>query len=149
MRKALSGYVSSEVMQGILDDPAALELGGRQVQATVLFSDLAGFSKISESMSPTELSSMLNEYFNEMGDAIMSRKGMINKYIGDAVMAIWGVPLPNPDHAVLACAAALDMQHRIEKMPRLESRIGLNRGRWWPEIWATESAWNTPSSEMP
>ena len=58
----------------------------------------------------------------------MSRKGMINKYIGDAVMAIWGVPLPNPDHAVLACAAALDMQHRIEKMPRLDSRIGLNTG---------------------
>ena len=61
VRKALSGYVSSEVMQGILDDPTALELGGRQVQATVLFSDLAGFSKISETMTPTDLSAMLNE----------------------------------------------------------------------------------------
>ncbi len=94
----------------------------------MLFSDIAGFSKISENITPRELASLLNEYFTQMGDAIMSREGMINKYIGDAIMAIWGAPLPNEQHDVMACQAALDMKRLVAQMPHLHVRIGLSTG---------------------
>jgi adenylate cyclase len=128
IRRALSGYVSREVMDEILQNPDQLELGGVQVEATVLFSDIAGFSKISENISPRELAGLLNDYFTRMGDAIMARDGMINKYIGDAIMAIWNTPLANPKHAVKACEAALAMVEIVRSMAPLEMRIGINTG---------------------
>jgi adenylate cyclase len=129
IRKALSGYVSKQVMGEILKNPDQLELGGTQVEATVLFSDIAGFSKISEKITPRELASLLNDYFTRMGDIIMSRDGMINKYIGDAVMAIWNAPLPNRDHARLACQAALEMRRAVADMYPLRMRVGINTGQ--------------------
>jgi adenylate cyclase len=128
IRRALSGYVSKQVMGEILKNPDQLELGGVQVEATVLFSDIAGFSRISEGISARELATLLNEYFTRMGDIIMSRDGMINKYIGDAVMAIWNAPLPHADHAQLACRAALEMKRAVEAMPPLRMRVGINTG---------------------
>jgi adenylate cyclase len=129
IRRALTGYVSRQVMNEVLRNPGSLELGGVQVQATVLFSDIAGFSKISEGITPRELATMLNDYFSRMGDAIMGHNGMINKYIGDAIMAIWGAPLPDEDHAVLACRAALDMKRIVEGMGGpIRARIGINTG---------------------
>jgi len=128
VRRALSGYVSSQVMNEILKDPDRLELGGKQLEATVLFTDIAGFSKISEEISPQELASLLNDYFTRMGDIIMARDGMINKFIGDAIMAIWNAPLPNPNHAVLACHAALDMQRTVASMAPIRMRIGVSTG---------------------
>ena len=129
IRKALTGYVSREVMNEVLKHPGALELGGIQVQATVLFSDIAGFSKISEGITPRELAAMLNDYFSRMGDAIMGRGGMINKYIGDAIMAIWGAPLEVKNHAELACLAALDMRRIVDGMGGpIRARIGINTG---------------------
>lgn len=77
-----------------MEAPGRLELGGVQVAATVLFSDIAVFSRISENITSRELASLLNEYFTQMGDAIMSREGMINKYIGDAIMASGALPSP-------------------------------------------------------
>jgi len=129
IRKALSGYVSKQVMGEILKKPDQLELGGVQVEASVLFSDIAGFSKISEKITPRELATLLNDYFTKMGNIIMSRDGMINKYIGDAVMAIWNAPLPNPDHARLACQAALEMRRAVADMYPLRMRIGINTGQ--------------------
>ncbi len=128
IRGALEGYVSGPVMNKILADPRNLELGGEQVVATVLFSDIAGFSRIAENTTPRELSSLLNRYFASIGDSIMGCDGMINKYIGDAVMAIWGVPLPNDQHAVLACRAALKMQEVERALPEIHTRIGINTG---------------------
>jgi adenylate cyclase len=116
-------------MEEVLKDPERLKLGGTQLEATVLFTDIAGFSKISESMSPQELATLLNDYFTRMGDAIMARGGMINKYIGDAIMAIWNAPLPNPQHALLACQSALEMQRIVKSMELWKMRIGVNTGQ--------------------
>lgn len=128
VRKALTGYVSKPVMQRLLDNPSALELGGTQVEATVLFSDIVGFSSIAERMTPRELTAVLNEYFTRIGDAIMAEDGMIDKYIGDAIMAVWGAPLPDPRHASKACAAALAMRRTTLAGGPLKARIGLNTG---------------------
>jgi len=128
VRRALKGYVSSQVMDEVLKNHDQLQLGGAQVVATVLFSDIAGFSKISEKITPKELSTMLNDYFTKMGDQIMKRDGMINKYIGDAIMALWGVPLPNPNHALLGCQSALAMKRIVDGMAPMKARIGLNTG---------------------
>lgn len=128
IRRALSGYVSSQVMNEIMKNPDQLELGGIQVEATVLFSDIAGFSKISEKITPRELAAMLNDYFTRMGDIIMELDGMINKYIGDAIMAIWNTPLSNPLHAQMACRAAIRMKTVVDGMAPLKMRIGINTG---------------------
>ncbi len=129
IEQMLSGYVSKDVIDTIMEDPARLELGGVEVEATVLFSDIAGFSKISEKITPQELSTRLNEYFTRMGDVIMQRDGMINKYIGDAIMAIWGAPLENERHSILACEAALEMSRQVREMEGgFETRYGLNTG---------------------
>ena len=129
IEQMLSGYVSKDVVDTIMKDPAKLELGGVEVEATVLFSDIAGFSKIAEKITPQELSTRLNDYFTRMGDVIMQRDGMINKYIGDAIMAIWGAPLENERHSILACEAALEMSRQVEKMEGgFRTRYGLNSG---------------------
>ncbi|MEE8348853.1 MAG: adenylate/guanylate cyclase domain-containing protein [Acidobacteriota bacterium] len=129
IRKALTGYVSKQVMQEVMKHPDALELGGIQVNATVLFSDIAGYSKISEKLTPKELFTTLNEYFTRIGDVIMEQEGMINKYIGDAVMAIWNTPIAHQSHAALACQAALDMKRVVDEMPdEVQARIGINTG---------------------
>ena len=129
VEQMLSGYVSKDVISIIMKDPARLELGGVEVEATVLFSDIAGFSKISEKITPQELSTRLNEYFTRMGDVIMQREGMINKYIGDAIMAIWGAPLQNERHSILACQSALEMSRQVEEMGGgFRTRYGLNTG---------------------
>ena len=128
IRKALKGYVSHQVMDQIMKNPDSLELGGTQVEATVLFSDIAGFSKISEQTTPRELFSLLNDYFTQIGDVIMKQDGMINKYIGDAIMAIWNTPLAHENHAALACQAALEMKRVVDEMHPLRARIGINTG---------------------
>ncbi|MEJ2081020.1 MAG: adenylate/guanylate cyclase domain-containing protein [Acidobacteriota bacterium] len=128
IRRALSGYVSKQVMGEIMKHPDELELGGVQVEATVLFSDIAGFSKLSEKTTPRELATLLNDYFTRMGDIIMSREGMINKYIGDAIMAIWNAPLPTRAHGRLACEAALEMRRVVAQTPPIRMRVGINTG---------------------
>jgi adenylate cyclase len=128
IRKALKGYVSEQVMHHVMQHPEGLELGGIQVNATVLFSDIAGYSKISENMTPKELFTTLNEYFKRIGDVIMEQEGMINKYIGDAVMAVWNTPIVHQDHSALACHAALEMKQIVDAMPEIKARIGINTG---------------------
>lgn len=129
VRKALAGYVSKPVLQRLLDNPAALQLGGVQVGATVLFSDIVGFSSIAERMTPQELAAELNAYFTRIGDIIMAHEGMIDKYIGDAIMAVWGAPLADRRQAQKACAAALAMKRAVvEAGGLLKARIGINTG---------------------
>ncbi len=130
VEQMLRGYVSKDVVETIKKDPTKLKLGGVEVTATVLFSDIVNFSEVSENVSPHELSSKLNDYFTNMGDVIMHNQGMINKYIGDSIMAIWGAPLKNENHAVLACQAALEMKCKLKEREKFgfRSRYGLNSG---------------------
>lgn len=128
IRKALKGYVSEQVMHYVMQHPDALELGGIQTNATVLFSDIAGYSKISENMTPQELFGTLNNYFTLIGDVIMKQEGMINKYIGDAIMAVWNTPVGHPNHCALACQAALEMKRIVDGLPDIKARIGINTG---------------------
>jgi adenylate cyclase len=126
--KAFKHYVSAEVLGELMKNPENLGLSGREVEATVLFTDIAGFSKISEKITPQELTQMLNQYFELLTGIIMKEGGMVNKFIGDAVMAIWGVPLDNPNHAILACSASLQMNRAMLTMDPVKCRIGLNTG---------------------
>ncbi len=127
--KAFKHYVSAEVLGELMKNPENLGLSGREVEATVLFTDIAGFSKISEKITPQELTQMLNQYFELLTSVIMKEGGMVNKFIGDAVMAIWGVPLDNPNHAIQACRASLQMHRAMLAMDPVKCRIGLNTGK--------------------
>ncbi len=127
--RAFKHYVSAEVLGELMKNPENLELGGREVEATVLFTDIAGFSKISEKITPQELTQMLNQYFELLAGVIMKEGGMVNKFIGDAVMALWGVPLDNPSHASQACLASLQIHRAMLAMAPVTCRIGLNTGR--------------------
>jgi len=127
--KAFKHYVSAEVLTELMKNPENLGLGGREVEATVLFTDIAGFSKISEKVTPQELTKLLNQYFKLLTGVIMKEGGVVNKFIGDAVMAIWGAPLDNPNHAIQACRACLQMHRAMLAMDPVKCRIGVNTGR--------------------
>jgi adenylate cyclase len=105
------------VVDQMLADPGKLELGGEEKVLTVLFSDLAEFTAYSERYSPRELIGLLSEYYARVTEPIFAQHGMIKEYVGDELMAIFGAPLEQPDHAVRACAAALEMR---------EVRLALN-----------------------
>ncbi len=137
IRGAFSHYVPGKVVNELLRNPDMLRLGGEERVMTVIFSDVAGFTAISEKLSPTELVAFLNEYLTAMTDIILSYDGIIDKYEGDAIMAEFGAPLPDPDHARKACLAALEMQKTLAGMrdkwkaegkPELRARVGVNSG---------------------
>ncbi len=137
LRHAFSRYVSPGVIEVISADPRRLDLGGEEMEVTVLFADLAGFTGLSEETPPDELIRILNEYFTPMTHIIQKHQGTLDKYIGDSIMALWGAPLPLKDHAILACQAALEMQRemrllqmgwRIRGLTRLGARLGIHSG---------------------
>lgn len=130
-------YLSPDVIERIIENPSLLSLGGEMREVTSFFSDVAGFTAISEALSPEELVSLLNDYLREMTDIILSTGGTLDKYEGDAIIAFWNAPLNQPDHALRACRAALRCQKRLaelrghftEKIGKpLTMRIGLNSG---------------------
>jgi adenylate cyclase len=129
IQRAFKHYVSAEVLGELMKNPDNLGLGGREVEATVLFTDIAGFSKISEKISPQDLTKMLNQCFELLATVIMKENGMVNKFMGDAIMAIWGVPLDNPQHAIQACRASLAMHRAMITMDPVKCRIGINTGK--------------------
>ena len=96
-------------MAHVTRDPDSLKLGGDEREMTVMFSDLRGFTTFSETLDPETLVHLLNEYLTVMSDVIFKYEGTIDKYMGDAIMAFWGAPQHQPDHAALACRAALEM----------------------------------------
>jgi adenylate cyclase len=137
IRQAFGRYVSPALVEVITTHPERLELGGEEVETTVLFADLEGFTQLSETMPPQTLIGLLNDYFTPMTQIIMSHRGTLDKYIGDALMALWGAPVPLPDHALQACWAALEMQQtmtelqedwRTQGLPPLVARLGLHTG---------------------
>jgi len=138
IRKTFNRYMSPQVIDEIMKNPDEIELGGREIEATVFFSDIKDFTSISEKYPPIELVSYLNEYFSKASDIILDYKAMLDKYIGDAIMAIFGAPLYQKDHALSACLSALRIQKvltevygnaKAEGKPEFITRIGLNTGR--------------------
>ena len=137
IKGAFRQYVSPLVIDEILKDPARLKLGGQEKVITVLFSDLAGFSGYSERYAPSEMISILSEYFEIMTEQVFVHQGTLKEYVGDELMAIFGAPLDQADHAQRACAAALAMRDRLKALrhewakigrPPLAARTGINSG---------------------
>ena len=136
LREAFSHYLSPQVAKKILQDPERLRLGGQRVHATILFSDLAGFTEMAERLEPEEVVSIMTRYMTEMTRIIFTYNGTLDKFIGDAVMAVWGTPAEDEDQAHHACMAALEMQRRTKALAdemvipgyRLSMRIGINTG---------------------
>ncbi len=133
IRDMFGKYVNSAVVDQILENPP--ELGGVDKELTVFFSDIRGFTSLSERMTPQELVNHLNVYLSAMTDIILDFRGTLDKYEGDAVMCFWGAPLPLEDHALLACKAALKQVRTLEELngswpeeKRLDIGIGLNSG---------------------
>jgi adenylate cyclase len=137
IRGAFARYVPEKVVDTLLGSPEMLKLGGEERVMSVLFSDLAGFTTISEKMEPAQLVHLLNQYLTEMTVIVLAEGGIIDKYEGDAIMAEFGAPLPLPDHADRAVRAGLKMQHRLKELreiwkkqglPELRCRVGINTG---------------------
>lgn len=138
VRSAFENFMDPKVVHEILKEPGDIKLGGEEREVTVYFSDIEQFSSISEKLKPSELIELLNEYLSEMTDQILDHGGFLDKYIGDAIVAAFGAPLEQPDHAVKACLATIDNQQRLRELNakfkeegrlQIQARIGLNSGR--------------------
>lgn len=138
IKDAFSKYVSEKVVNQIIAKPEILALGGEERVVTAFFSDLAGFSSVSEKLTPHELVELLNDYLTEMTDIILKYDGTVDKFEGDAILAFFGAPVPYEDHALRACLTAIEMQQRLEEMravwkaegkDELYMRIGINTGK--------------------
>jgi adenylate cyclase len=137
IRQTFSKFVSKSVVDDLLKNPEKLKLGGEKKILTVLFSDIRGFTTISEKMTPEALVEHLNEYLQAMTEIVLHDDGTLDKYVGDEIMAFWGAPVPQEDHAFLACKAAVKMMEDLHKLnekwrqmgkPELNIGIGLNTG---------------------
>lgn len=137
IRQTFSKFVSKSVVDELLKDPSKIKLGGDKKILTVLFSDIRGFTSISERLTPEALVEHLNIYLQSMTDIIIKYYGTLDKYIGDAVMAFWGAPIEMEDHALKACKASLEMMEALvvmnekweaENKPILQIGIGINTG---------------------
>ncbi|MEL7832695.1 CHASE2 domain-containing protein [Fodinibius sp. N2] len=132
IRSAFGQYVQPEFVEQLIAQPDLLQLGGQKKRLTVLFSDIAGFTTISEQKEPEELVSFLNEYLGAMTDIIFEHSGTVDKYIGDAVMAFWGAPIGQANHAELACRSTLKMMKKVNELApqdtNIHSRFGIATG---------------------
>ncbi|HOT43750.1 MAG TPA: adenylate/guanylate cyclase domain-containing protein [Spirochaetota bacterium] len=137
IKQTFSKFVSPKVVDDLLKSPEMAKLGGERKTITVLFSDIRGFTSMSEKMTPEELVDHLNLYLQAMTDIVIKYDGTLDKYVGDEIMAFWGAPVPQQDHALLACKAAIEMMSKLEEMNRewkqhnketLDIGIGLNTG---------------------
>lgn len=137
LKTTFGKYVSPAIVEEILAHPDNIELGGRKQEVTVFFSDVRGFTTISETLTPTQLGDLLNDYLTPMTEIIFENKGTLDKYIGDAIMAFFGAPLNQGQHANDACRAALQnierlfvLQKELEErnLPHIDVGIGLNTG---------------------
>jgi adenylate cyclase len=141
-RRQLTGlfgqYVPREVVEKLAEDPEQASMEGESREMTVLFTDVRGFTTISEGLDPKALSQLMNEFLTPLTEVIYKHRGTIDKYMGDCIMAFWGAPLADPQHARNGVLAALEMQHRLKDLqPYFTSRnwppiaigVGLNTGR--------------------
>ena len=116
MRGAFSNYLSGDLLDKLIENPEALSLGGESKELSILFSDIRGFTTISESMDPVSLINLLNRYFTPMTNSVLDNGGMLDKYIGDAVMAFFNAPVDIKDHADASCRSALEMIVKLDAL---------------------------------
>lgn len=137
IRKIFSNYVTERVVNELIKNPEMAKLGGERREVTVLFSDIRGFTTLSEKTPPEQVVEILNEYFDAMTKVIFKWEGTLDKFIGDAIMVFWGAPLPQPDHAERAVKCSLEMvatlrqlsqKWKSEGKPELRIGIGINTG---------------------
>ncbi|MFH1020253.1 MAG: adenylate/guanylate cyclase domain-containing protein, partial [Pseudomonadota bacterium] len=137
LKRTFSLYLSASVVDEIAAHPEKVEMGGEQRDITVLFTDLEGFTSLSERLPPRMIANLLNEYFELMTQAVFRYQGTLDKFIGDAVMAFWGAPIPQEDHPRRAVACAMDMLAALESFNQslrekgqspLKMRIGIHTG---------------------
>jgi adenylate cyclase len=137
IQDAFGRYLSPKVIDKLTAGETPLKLGGTKEELTILFSDIRGFTAISEHLAPEQLVSLLNEYLTAMTDVVLASDGVLDKYIGDAIMAFWGAPLPQADHAVRAATTAVRMKERLlelqkkwkaEGRPQVNIGVGMNTG---------------------
>ncbi len=137
IKGAFQHYVPAQVVEKIMENIDNLGLGGEKRELTVLFSDIRGFTTISEALAPEELVKLLNVYLTRMTDKVFKHNGLLDKYIGDAIMAVYGAPIAHPDHARLACRTALEMLREMHSLreewkksglPDMDMGVGINTG---------------------
>lgn len=137
MKRLFGRYVSRDVYEQLTAHPELAELGGKRRDMTVLFSDIRGFTTVTEKGNPEELVAQLNEYFSRMVEIVFRHKGTVDKFVGDMVMALFGAPLDDPDHAEHAVQAAVDMVRELGElnkswaargMTQLDIGVGINSG---------------------
>ncbi len=137
IREAFSRYVSPSLVSDILKDPKKLVLGGEERRLTIFFSDIRGFTTLSEGLTPQILVKLINDYLTPMTDIVLKNGGTVDKYMGDAIMAFWGAPVWQEDHAVRAARTSLDMIEKLRQLqkewgekglPKIDIGIGLSTG---------------------
>ena len=137
LKGAFSTYVSSDIMNELLKDPKKLSLHGKRVKATMLFTDIRGFTAMSESLEPEQVVAVINEYLTLQTDRVFKWKGVLDKFVGDCVMAVYGVPASKDDDAFRAVRTAMDIRESIEalnsarkkkKQITVEIGMGINTG---------------------
>jgi len=137
IRKMFSTMVSDQVLSYLEENPDSFSLRGQNVDATVFFSDVVNFTGISERLSPERVTDLLNQYLTPATDIIMNFGGYVDKYIGDGIMAVWGAPYPDPEHALKSCQAALRQQEMLADLNgkfrkdfgiEIAVRTGINSG---------------------
>jgi adenylate cyclase len=137
VKRLFSRYVPKDVYEQLLADPERAALGGKRRTMTVLFSDVRGFTAMSEKASPEEVVGQLNEYFSRMVDVLFAHHGTLDKFVGDMVMGLFGAPLDDPDHAEHAVQTALAMSRELDALnvqwtaagrPLLDIGIGISTG---------------------
>jgi adenylate cyclase len=137
IQTAFSRYLSPNVLKEVLKDPHMLHRGGMKKEVTVFFSDIAGFTSISEKLDPEHLLDLINDYLATMTDIILKHEGTLDKYVGDAIVAYFGAPIDQADHAKRACSVALEMREALPKLhekwraegnPLVDFRVGINTG---------------------
>ncbi len=137
LKAMFSRYVSPKIVEQLIAHPEMAKLGGYRKEVTVLFSDVRDFTTFSEHRQPEEVVAHLNEYLHEMTNIIFRWDGTLDKFVGDEIMAFWGAPLDQPNHAELAVKCALNMSNRLDQLQKkwrdegkapLDIGIGLNTG---------------------
>jgi adenylate cyclase len=131
IRSAFGQYLSPALVEQLAQSPEKLVLGGEEREMTIMFSDMRGFTSISETYKndPQGLTALMNRFLTPLTNAILSRKGTIDKYMGDAIMAFWNAPLDDKDHELNACEAALDMLERVDELNQAREQEAKEEGR--------------------
>lgn len=136
IKNVFSRYLNENLLKVLLEDSSKLRLGGEERNMTVMFSDIRGFTTISEGLTPTQLINLINDYLSFMSDIILKYNGTIDKYIGDAIMALWNAPITDENHSVNAVKTAIAMKESLDlfkktypNYPEINIGIGINTGQ--------------------